>query len=136
MTGDSRRPEGAAADGSRFRLAAADFVARGFLADVEADLRFGGNGGSARQEQLQLLPESEERFVVFEQFRVVLRDLLENPGMPGEDFSLLDEGPDNVEAHFDGARAVEHRGHHDRTVLRESPRAMLDVVTAFQGHSL
>lgn len=103
---------------------------------MEADLRFCGRGGSIRKEQLQLLPESQQRFVVFEEFCVVLSDLLEDLGMPGKDFALFDERPDNIKAHFDSARAIEHGGDHDGAVLGEDVRKMLDVVAAFQGHSL
>jgi hypothetical protein len=71
------------------------------------------------QERLQFTPDEAEGIVVLEQHGVHLGEPLEHIRLGQHDLALLDEGTHNVDAHFDGVRAVEDIGRHQRAVLGE-----------------
>lgn len=58
---------------------------------------------------------------MFDQGLVDLREARENLGVGREFLALLDEGANDVDAHFDGARAAQDVGEHDGPVLGEGP---------------
>ena len=54
----------------------------------------------------------------------------QNGAVSSEHFALLNESPDDVDAHRDGLRAVEDIGGHDRAMFGEGVREIL-LVLAF-----
>ena len=96
---------------------------------MEADLAFGGRGGWA-EEGLQFAPDDLQGCVVFEERMVDFGQALEDVGVGRYWLAHLDEGADDVQAHGDGARAVQDGGRHDGAVFGEGVGRVFAVPSA------
>lgn len=75
-------------------------ILRGVLADVEADFFLWQNRGRAEQ-GLEFPPDDAERVVVLEELGIHLGKLFQDFRLSGEEFALLDERADDMDAHLD-----------------------------------
>jgi hypothetical protein len=96
-------------------------VAGGGFLDVEADLRSWWVGWRV-EERLEFLPDHAQDVVVLEELGVHLGEFFQDFCLPSQEFTLLDECPDDMDTHLYGLRAVEDIGSHERPVLGEGVR--------------
>ena len=90
---------------------------------------------SASPHERELLPDHTEGVVVLEELGIDLGEFFQDVGLGHEELALLDEGTDDIDAHFDGFRAVQDVRGHQRPVfgegVGESP-----ATTMGTGHNL
>lgn len=96
---------------------------------AKADARL-GRGWWRGEKWLELRPDDLERLVVFEQRSVNFGEALEYRGVGGEMLTHLGKRPDNIYAHGNRLRTVQHHRGHDRTVFSEGVGRELRVLPA------
>ena len=95
-------------------------VTDGVFFDMEANFGF-GRQWRRFQQGAELLEDFPQRHVVNQQRFVYFREASENGGIGGDILAHFDEGADDIDAHGDGAGAVEDIGGHERAMFARKP---------------
>jgi len=93
-----------------------------------------------RCRRLQQLPDrlndALQFIIVPDDTALQLSELLHETGLADDQSPESDKRPDDKYVHLHGLRAVEHAGSHDRSVLGERQRRVLEIAAPLQDHKL
>lgn len=98
---------------------------------AEADARLGRFGWWI-EEGLELRPDDAQGVIVFEERFIHFGETFENGGVGHELLALLHEGAHNIDAHLDGARAMQDVGGHERAMFGKGPGAVCRATATFR----